>query len=97
MASMCSVDDYLPEVVSIASGDVFINDQAVAYDIGQRTGARLVDVETAAVAQVASTYSIPWVGIKAISDNVSDVGFEAGFADALRRSTVHTERLIESI
>lgn len=80
-----------------ATGDVFAACDAVTQSIRLSTLCNLVDMETAAVAQVAQTYDVSWVGIKAASDEGNADDFKANLEDAARRSTVLTERLIESL
>jgi adenosylhomocysteine nucleosidase len=51
-----------------ASGDLFVDSAAVRDELFERTGARTVDMETAAVAQVAAQNGLPFIAIRAISD-----------------------------
>lgn len=59
-----------------ASGDRFLADPAAARALGARTGARLVDMESAAVAKVcalrardASGRALPFIALRSVSDN----------------------------
>jgi len=73
---------------TFASGDTFVNDR----DTRQRLielGAIAVDMECAAVAQVAEFHALPWVVAKGISDHASTGSHEdflEGLAEASRRS-----------
>lgn len=71
-----------------ASGDTFVNDEATrARLVG--LGAIAVDMESAAVAQVAEARKLPWLVAKGISDDASALSHEAflaGLAEASRRS-----------
>ena len=59
--------------------------------------ADLVDMETAAVAQVASRLDTPWAGIKATTDNAdgnSGGDFHANLIDAANRAAAATSEFI---
>lgn len=56
----------------ITSGDSFINSSAMKDDISSRTGALAVDMESAAVAQVALLNEVPCLIIRSISDMADD-------------------------
>jgi adenosylhomocysteine nucleosidase len=85
------------DLARIATGDQFAGDARCTESIRAHTLCTLVDMETAAVAQVANAYDIPWVAIKAVSDEGSAEDFTLNLKIASRRSTVLTERLIESL
>ncbi len=69
----------------IASGDSFIECPATAASLVTSLGATLVDMETAAIAQVAARYGVPWAGIRAVTDDAN--GESAGtFRDNLERA-----------
>lgn len=55
----------LPGVV--ATGDTFIQEESTASAL-RGLGASIVDMETAAVAQVATAYGLPWFACKATTD-----------------------------
>ena len=55
-------------VGTIASGDVFVADDALKREIAQRFGASAAEMEGAAVAQVACANAVPFVIVRAISD-----------------------------
>jgi adenosylhomocysteine nucleosidase len=71
-----------------ASGDCFVND-AGTRDRLIGLGAQAVDMESAAVVQVAESFGLPWLVAKGISDDASALSHEAfldGLAAAARRS-----------
>ncbi len=92
-----SVEGYLPYAARIASGDIFVNNRAMLKVIHSRSLCNLVDMETAAVAQVCDTYNLPWCAVKSISDDGNETAFALNLEAAVRRSTVLVERLIESL
>jgi nucleoside phosphorylase len=86
----------LPEAV-IASGDCFVECGVRAGTIRDALGARLVDMETAAVAQVAAILGLPWCAIKAATDeaNADSAGdFHTNLAATARRAAVTAERAV---
>lgn len=94
------VEGHKPKVVDIATGDQFIHDTDLAKRIRFRHSVELIDMETAAVAQVAETYSIPWIGVKAVTDDAVE-GTEGDFTKNLARAAINaatlTSRLIHFI
>jgi adenosylhomocysteine nucleosidase len=71
-----------------ASGDTFVNDEATRARLVE-LGAIAVDMECAAVAQVAEFHQRPWLVAKGISDGASNRAhddFLEGLAEASRRS-----------
>ncbi len=79
----------------IISGDRF-----VAYGglvLARRFGAQLVDMETAAIAQVATRHGLGWAGIRAVSDAADDASpaaFERGFKRAREQAAAAADRLL---
>lgn len=55
----------------IATGDSFVEDAERSNALAQATGASLVDMETAAIAQVAERLGIDWLAVKAVSDDAN--------------------------
>ena len=81
----------------IASGDCFVECGVRAGTIRDALGARLVDMETAAVAQAAAILGLPWCAIKAATDeaNADSAGdFHANLSATARRAAVAAERAI---
>jgi adenosylhomocysteine nucleosidase len=82
-----------------ASGDTFVNDDATRSKL-ESLGARAVDMEGAAVAQVAEHFGLPWLVAKGISDAASGSAHEdflAGIAEASRRSAQVVEALLPAL
>lgn len=82
---------------TIVSGDSFVEDPAFAAHLAATLGATLVDMETAALAQVADRLGVPWAGIKATTDEADDAShgdFMANLRHAARRAGEAAERLI---
>lgn len=52
----------------ICSGDCYVTDGATAASIIERTGATVVDMESASIAHVARKNNIPFITIRTISD-----------------------------
>lgn len=86
----------LPHAV-IASGDAFIEDAAYAAHLVAALDADLVDMETAALAQYARTVGLPWLGIKATTDDANHASagdFHANLRAASRRAAQAMAELI---
>ena len=52
----------------ICSGDCYVTDSETAKNIVDRTGATVVDMESASIAHVARKNNIPFITIRTISD-----------------------------
>lgn len=81
----------------IASADMFVESEAHAAEIGASLGATLIDMETAAVAQVASLLGLPWVAVKATTDAAGEDSaelFEANLLAAADAAARGAERLL---
>jgi adenosylhomocysteine nucleosidase len=84
----------------IASGDSFVACPQAAADLADTLGATLVDMEVAAVAQVAARLGKPWAAIKAVTDeaNGESAGdFHANLVRAARLAAQEVERLVAAI
>ncbi len=57
---------------TVATGDQFVQDEAVKNDIVARTGAAAVEMEGAAFAHICQKNGKPYVNIKIMSDNASE-------------------------
>ena len=57
---------------TVATGDLFVQDEAVKRDIVARTGASAVEMEGAAFAHMAEKNGVDYVSVKIMSDNASD-------------------------
>jgi adenosylhomocysteine nucleosidase len=82
-----------------ASGDTFVNDAETRARL-VALGALAVDMECAAVAQVAEFHGLPWLVAKGISDaasNQSHEDFLAGLVEASKRSAEVVAALLPAI
>lgn len=67
------------------SGDVFVMSGAARADLAARFDARIVDMESAAAAQVALLNDVPFLAVRAVSDDAGDTAgtqIEAQMAQA---------------
>ncbi|HEX7822904.1 MAG TPA: 5'-methylthioadenosine/S-adenosylhomocysteine nucleosidase [Sphingobium sp.] len=81
----------------IASGDAFVECPDHARFLSEGLSADLVDMETGALAQFAQLAGLPWVGVKATTDdaNQDSAGdFRANLAAASARAAAGMEALI---
>jgi adenosylhomocysteine nucleosidase len=91
------------QVVSglIATGDSFMNDPARVEAIRDKfTGLQAVEMEAAAIAQVAHQFGVPFVIIRSLSDiagKESDVSFEQYLEKAALHSAKMVMNIVESI
>lgn len=80
-----------------ASGDAFIECPDHARFLAEGLSAELVDMETAAVAQVAARCGLPWAAIRAVSDGANGESaddFQTNLLNAARAAGAAMERLI---
>jgi adenosylhomocysteine nucleosidase len=54
------------------SGDLFVADDAARMFLADQFGAQIVDMESAAAAQVATLNGIPFIAVRAVSDHAGD-------------------------
>ena len=81
----------------IATGDRFIGDPAVLQALRDALpNLRAVEMEDAAVAQVAEQEGIPWLVLRVISDG-ADAAAAHSFEDFLKRYEQQAWRLIEAL
>jgi adenosylhomocysteine nucleosidase len=91
------------QVVSglIATGDSFMNDPARVEAIRDKfTGLQAVEMEAAAIAQVAHQFNVPFVIIRSLSDiagKESDVSFEQYLEKAAQHSAKMVMNIVESV
>ncbi|MGC8228563.1 5'-methylthioadenosine/S-adenosylhomocysteine nucleosidase [Pseudobacillus badius] len=99
IAAECAAEDREEQVVKglIATGDSFMSDPERVLAIGEKfTGLQAVEMEAAAIAQVAYQFGTPFVVIRSISDiagKESDISFEQFLPKAAR----HSANLVVSI
>lgn len=82
---------------TIVSGDSFVEEPSFAAHLAATLSATLVDMETAALAQVAHRLGVPWAGIKATTDEADETShgdFMANLRRAARRAGEAAERFI---
>lgn len=82
----------------IATADCFVKCPDRSGYLRDTLKADLVDMETAAVAQVASLLGLPWAGIKAVTDGAnsdSSGDFHANLERAANRAASEAARFIE--
>lgn len=92
-----SVADLGLETARIATSDLFVECGVHAGRVREALGATLVDMETAAVAQAAALLGVPWVAIKATTDDAngdSAGDFATNLALAARAAAAAAERLV---
>lgn len=78
-------------VGTIATGDQFIASESKGNAVAASTGALSVDMETAAMAQVATLNETPFVAVRTVSDRADEpagIDFEKFVHAAARRSAV---------
>ena len=81
----------------IATGDRFIGDRAVLQTLRDALpGLRAVEMEGAAVAQVAEQEGIPWLVIRVISDGADETAAQS-FEDFVKRYEQKAWQLIEAL
>lgn len=81
----------------VASGDSFIECPDHAHFLSEGLSADVVEMETAAVAQVATRFGVPWAGIRAISDDANGESagdFQSNLRRAARLAGEAAERLV---
>ena len=88
------------KVGRIATGDIFVEDPALKQSIIQKVNPLCVEMEGAAVAQVAVSYGLPFIVIRSMSDNADGdgaVSFDAFLPQAAKYSAAILLKLIEKI
>ena len=78
---------------TVASGDVFVSDPALKRKIAGTFGAVCAEMEGAAVAQCCVRNNVPWVVIRAISDNGDDAA-AVSYTEFSAQASVEAVRLI---
>ena len=86
-----------PQRGLVATGDQFINDQAVLQDLRTALpGLKAVEMEGAAVAQVAEQEGIPWLVLRVISDG-ADATAAANFQEFIKAYEQRAWQLTEAL
>lgn len=81
----------------ILTGDCFLEDEGQAVELGKQLDGELIDMETGAIAQVATMFGIPWAGIRAVSDSADTGGvsdFQKNLDRAAREAAEVADRLL---
>jgi adenosylhomocysteine nucleosidase len=84
----------------VASGDVFVTDQALVERLRSEFGATCAEMEGGAVAQVCARWGVPFVIIRSISDNAdhsAQVDFRSFTKVAARRSEAVVRGLLRRL
>ena len=84
------------KVGRIATGDQFVTDKIVKKHILDTFGAYCVEMEGAAIAQVCYLNKIPFVAIRAISDN-ADGSAEEDFLNFVERAAQNSSKIVERL
>ena len=77
----------------IATGDRFVDDSAVKADIVARTAPFCVEMEGAAIGQVAYMHSVPFIVIRTMSDN-ADEAADKTYDDFMDRAARHSADIL---
>ena len=87
----------------IATGDTFVGDSETKRLIEEKCHPDCVEMEGAAVAQIAARNGVPCVILRAMSDNADEDGYEVlvvrdfSIAEYVRTATAIVETMIESL
>lgn len=81
------------KVGRIVSGDVFVSDPAVKQDIIDRCNPLCVEMEGAAIGQIAYMNGVPFLVIRTLSDNAGD-GAEEHYDNFLERAAHNSANII---
>ncbi|MFD1394600.1 5'-methylthioadenosine/adenosylhomocysteine nucleosidase [Kroppenstedtia eburnea] len=79
----------------VATGDAFVSDKEQRLSIRRETEAVLVEMETAAFAQIAHLNGVPFVSVRSVSDN-ADGGAEVSFQTFLTEVSKRNATLLEA-
>ncbi len=82
------------------SGDVFIRSSTAREELASRFAARIVDMESAAAAQVALLNGVPFLAVRAVSDDAGDTAtahIEAQIAQAGHAAARAVLELVRSL
>lgn len=102
-----SVDDHLLEIASTLDGarypdagisaDAFVSDEATVSQIRIDFGASVVDMETYYVADTATEYGIPFIGIRSVSDFANGEKNRDNYQVAAQASATYLVRFLGAL
>lgn len=87
----------------IATGDTFVGDCATKAAIAEKCHPDCVEMEGAAVSQIAARNGVPCVVLRAMSDNADESGYEVlvvkdfSIAEYVKTATAIVVRMLESL
>ncbi len=81
---------------TIATGDIFLENEAQSYRVVTEFGADAVDMEAGAVAQTCYYNNVPFIVIKAVSDNANKDSPQ-NFQDFLKHAAKNSFMIIKEI
>jgi len=81
---------------TVVTGDAFVNCEATRQRLAARFGAAAVEMEGAAVAQVAERFAVPWVVVRCLSDLAGATG-HLDFASFLPVAAANAARAVRRI
>ena len=88
---------------TIATGDQFVGDSATKAAIAEKVHPDCVEMEGAAVCQIAARNGVPCVILRAMSDNADESGYEVlvgkdfSIAEYVKTATAIVVRMLESL
>ena len=83
---------------TILTGDCFLEDPDHGGKLAEQFDAELIDMETAAIAQVAAMHRVGWASVRAVSDDANAAGeddFRANLVRAAARAGDEVDRLVD--
>ena len=92
-----SEDEYKVKIGTIASGDIFVTDTKMKDEIRDIFNADVIEMESAAIAQVCHLDNKPFVIIRSVSDKPNgknQITFEEFFKFASKRCAIILEKFI---
>lgn len=95
-----SIEGIRATIGRVASGDIFLHDAAHVQRLYENYNASCVEMEGAAMAQIASKWQIPWVVIRSISDTAdgkAHVDFRSFTNLAAKRAEVVVREMLRRL
>jgi adenosylhomocysteine nucleosidase len=80
----------------VATGDVFVNDPETRRRLYEELGARVVEMEGGAVAQVAATLGLPFLIVRTVSDLAGEHSV-VDFTSFVRHVSASSARLVKAL